>query len=122
MDGAAPDRDTAAMPSRSSRAPRHHRAADKPRVTATVTSPWLRALPYGRPYEVPVGASWKASYKLATAPGVLHHLRGRLLPGDLTEAAFFLQVLRRPGRYFFAPVDDRGRRYVDTPLAYLDVR
>lgn len=110
------------MPSRPSQAPRHHRADGKPRVTATVTSPWLRALPYGRLYEVPVGASWKASYKLATAPGVLHHLRGRLLPGDLTEAAFFLQVMRRPGRYFFAPVDDRGRRYVDTPLAYLDVR
>ena len=101
--------------------PRHHRAADQPRVTATVTSAWLRALPDGRPYEVPVGASWKVSYTLADGTGAVYFLRGQRLPGDLTAAAFFAQVPHRAGRYYFAPVDALGRRFVDTRLAYVDV-
>lgn len=92
----------------------------KPRVTAAVASTWLRALPYGFVYQVPVDDWWRASFVLDGENGRRRYLRGRL-PGTLTEAEFFARVERRPGRYYFEPVDARGRRFVDTRLAYFDV-
>ncbi len=92
----------------------------KPRVTATEVSPWLRALPHGFAYRVPIDAWWRVSYVLDDTDGRRCYLRQRL-PSTLTEAEFFRLVARRAGRYYFEPVDAASRRFVDTRLAYFDV-
>lgn len=92
----------------------------KPRVTTTVASPWLRALPHGFAYPVPIDAWWRVSYVLDGEQGRRRYLRDRL-PVTITEAAFFARVPRRAGRYYFEPVDVTSRRFADTRLAYFDV-
>ncbi len=97
------------------------RAAKSPvAVSPTERSTWLRSLRDASPYEVPRGCRWAVTY-VGDLSLQIKRLRqtGAELTARLTEAEF-CRKFPTPGRYWFEPLDDRGRRCKDTSLAYYD--